>query len=105
MEELAAALGVTTLEQKYELLLNDFRSLVAYTNQLHAALEKSIGEPVVSADIKVAGGMGQRLTIQRNVTHMPSLAIRNTIRQPRALSVSESVQPRVLPTIQSTPQQ
>ena len=103
-EALANALGVTALEQRFELLLNDFRALVAYTNQLHATLEQSIGEPVVSADVQVTGGMGKRLTVQRNVTHMPSLALSSTLRRPQVLSVVEATSPRPLANVIPTPQ-
>lgn len=89
---LREAVGMSELEQRFEQLLNDFRALVAYAGELHSMVEALAGEPTVEASLKVSGGMGSNLRLERNLSKMPPPAL--SVRKPAPLTVTETLPPK-----------
>lgn len=76
IEQMREALGFNELE-------NNFMALLAYCHELHNMVEALAGEPVSEADVKITGGPGKKLTIQRNISKMPSPAQMLALRLPK----------------------
>lgn len=95
VEALREAIGMTELERKYELLLADFRAVVAYMNETHTLVERLAGEEVVSAMVSVSAGAGDRLTINRNISKLPLPSLQNAIKLPKKLPVVAEIVPKV----------
>ncbi len=74
----------------FEQLRQDFLVLVKYVHELHGLIEQLAGEPVVEAQLKVAGGMGQKLSIERNISRLDLNALKS-VRLPKAnnLAINE----------------
>lgn len=77
IEQMREALGFNELE-------NNFMALLAYCHELHNMVEALAGEPVSEADVKITGGPGKKLTIQRNISKMPSPAQMLALRLPKS---------------------
>lgn len=103
LKNLKDGIGMTELERKFDLLLNDFRSIVTYCNEIHNRQEKLIGEPVVEAQMKVTGGMGRPLTLERNISSMPDQNILRSLTRPnQSMIASPGVVEKILPNIVET---
>lgn len=84
LNALREAIGMAELEQRFELLLQDFQALLLYANEQHTLLERLAGEPTVEASLKVSGGMGSGLRIDRNISKLPPASLATSLKRPNA---------------------